>query len=75
MSFALITLPLSQLAPSSGCGESAPEAGAPDIKLTLEMIRAGVAAYQAWDPDQEEIECLVVAVFGAMQRAKSPTHL
>ena len=38
--------------------------------LTIEMLRAGVAAYRAWNPDEEEIEVLVAAVYLAMCDAK-----
>ena len=43
------------------------EAGAPEI--TLEMIRAGVKAYLAWSPEQEEIEELVTAIYFRMREA------
>jgi hypothetical protein len=40
--------------------------GRAEIEITPEMIRAGVAAYYAWDSEKEEPEALVAAVFFAM---------
>jgi hypothetical protein len=44
----------------------APNDTALDIPVTLEMLSAGVLAYQQWNPDEEEIECLVAEVFYSM---------
>lgn len=38
-------------------------------EITMEMLRAGKAAYQAWNADLEEVEVLVVQVFHAMRQA------
>jgi hypothetical protein len=38
--------------------------------LTLGMIRAGVAAYQRWNPHREEIEALIVEVYLTMWEAR-----
>lgn len=47
---------------------SAPEAGAPskDIPLTIDMVRAGVAAFERWEPETEMPQCIVTEVFYAM---------
>ena len=31
--------------------------------ITMDVLRAGVAAYQRWDPEHEDIEALVAAIF------------
>jgi hypothetical protein len=36
------------------------------IKVTSEMIRAGVGAYLRWDANREEPECLVAEIFYTM---------
>jgi hypothetical protein len=41
----------------------------PEIELTPEMIRAGVAVCRRWNYEEEEVECLVVAIFLAMREA------
>ena len=38
-----------------------------EIEITPEMIRAGVAAYYAWNSEKEEPETLVAAIFFAMK--------
>jgi hypothetical protein len=43
-----------------------PNAGPLEISVTLEMLRAGVLAYQQWDSDKEETECLVASIFYSM---------
>ena len=42
--------------------------GAPktELRITTAMFRAGVAAFQKWRPEQEEIECLVAEMFYSM---------
>lgn len=42
-----------------------------EIEITPAMIRIGVATFQEWDPDREEIELMVGAVFLRMM-AKAP---
>jgi len=44
-----------------------------EIKITPRMIRAGVAAYLAWDPNKEEVEGLVASVFLTMRDEAMPT--
>ena len=48
------------------------EAGAPEknIRITPDMYRAGVAAFQNWKEESEEIECLVASMFYSMLEAK-----
>jgi hypothetical protein len=52
MSFALIALPLSQLAPSSGGNGPVPQAVAPDNELTPEMIEAGFDVLSKFDSEK-----------------------
>ena len=42
-----------------------------EISVTLEMLRAGVLAYQQWDSDKEETECLVASIFYSMLDAST----
>lgn len=35
-------------------------------RITIEMWTAGVAAYERWDPEKDEPEAMVAAVFWAM---------
>ena len=39
-------------------------------RITPEMIRAGVAAFRRWNPDEEEIEAVVAAIFFSIDDAK-----
>jgi hypothetical protein len=48
-----------------------PNAGPLEISVTLEMLRAGVLAYQQWDSDKEETECLVASIFYSMLDAST----
>jgi hypothetical protein len=45
--------------------ENSAAADAPEdeIEITPEMIRAGVATYLNWNPDEEEIELLVGVMY------------
>jgi hypothetical protein len=36
------------------------------IRITPEMYRAGVAAFLAWNHEDQEIECLVASMFYSM---------
>jgi hypothetical protein len=59
--------------PKTSYSASAPSAaggaGAPEIEITPEMLRAGVNAFHDWDPEAEEIEALAASVFFRMMRA------
>jgi hypothetical protein len=38
--------------------------------LTLQMVRAGVSAFQRWSPEEEEIEALVVEIYFSMLKER-----
>jgi hypothetical protein len=42
------------------------EAGAPEIHLNIDMVRAGVEVLENWDPESEPEQCLVGEIFYAM---------
>ena len=41
------------------------------LTLTVQMVRAGVSAFQRWEPEEEEIEALVVEIYFSMVKARS----
>jgi hypothetical protein len=45
---------------------SADEAGAPDIPLNIDMVRAGVAVLEGWNRETEPEQCIVTEIFYAM---------
>lgn len=45
----------------------------PTVTLTLDMVRAGVAAYDRWDSVREPPQCMVTDVFYSML-AESPAQ-
>ena len=51
-------------------GSKAPEAGAPDIEVSPEMIRAGLDAYYGVDLRFESEEARVLKIFRAMAAAR-----
>jgi hypothetical protein len=45
---------------------------APTVEVTPAMIRAGVATYNDWNPDREEVEVMVGVMFLRMLTAAPP---
>jgi hypothetical protein len=43
--------------------------------ITMDMLRAGVAAYQRWDAEREEIEALVAAIYYSMATEAAATQV
>lgn len=37
--------------------------------LTLDMITAGVRVYEEWNPEEDEVETLVICIYDAMMEA------
>lgn len=40
------------------------------IPLTLEMVRAGVAAFERWNLDTDPVQCMITDIFYAMWDAR-----
>ena len=36
-------------------------------ELNIDMVRAGIAAFERWDPKREPEQCMVVEVFYSLQ--------
>lgn len=47
------------------------DVGIGDVKLTPEMIRAGLQAFRRWRPDEEDEAALIAAVFYSMIEART----
>ena len=56
--------------PDSGAGIGPMTGFAVPTTVTLEMLRAGMAAYRGWDSDREELPALLVSVFCSMSEAR-----
>jgi hypothetical protein len=39
-------------------------------ELTMDMIRAGIAAYERWNYSEEEVAALVAAIYYACERER-----
>jgi hypothetical protein len=43
-------------------------------ELNIDMVRAGIAAFERWDPKREPEQCMVVEVFYSMLEEASPNR-
>jgi len=42
--------------------------------ITMEVLRAGEAAFREWDPDTEDVVILVAMIIDAARKANRTTH-
>ncbi len=43
----------------------------PELEITPDMILAGVKAYELWNYEKEDVECMIASVFLTMEEIKA----